>query len=63
MISCGLGITVAGLMYYFYSLEPMDCDLLINEHARYFTFNYAEPKKIATVSSFMAEVHEKIEFE
>ena len=41
----------------------MDCDLLINEQAKYYTYNFTQPTTITKVSTFMAEVHEKIEKE
>jgi hypothetical protein len=49
------------MMLKYYSIEPMDCDLLIYEQAKYYTYTYTQPNSIVRVSQFMTEVQKKIE--
>lgn len=62
-MSCVLGFITSMLMLFYYSMDPIDCDLLINEQARYFTYNYTQPQSIVQCSVFMNEIHEQKERE
>jgi hypothetical protein len=60
MVSCAISFSIALLALGYYSLDPLDQDLIINEQAMYLTHKYSTPQEICTVSSFMCIVERKI---
>lgn len=64
ILSCVVTFVIALFVLNFYSIDPLDKDLLINEQAKYLTSTtsqYNEVKDIASVSRFLQEFHEKHE--
>ena len=64
IISCIVTFVISLFVLNFYSIDPLDKDLIINEQATYLTsqtFQYSEVKEIASVSRFLNEYHEKCE--
>ena len=65
ILSCVLTFIVALFVLIFYSIDPLDKDLLINEHAKYLTskHSFGEVKVISSVSRFLKNYNEDCERE
>ena len=50
-------------MLKYYSMDPVDVNLIINEQATYLSTNLKDVRKIMSVSSFLDEVEEAFEKE
>lgn len=63
IISCVVTFVIALFVLNFYSIDPLDKDLLVNEHAKFLTSKhpYSEVKDIASVSRFLNDYHETCE--
>lgn len=63
ILSCFATFILAGVMLKYYSIDPVDVNLIINEQATYLSTNLKDVRKIMSVSSFLGEVDEAFEKE
>ena len=63
ILTCAFTFILAVIMLKYYSMDPVDVNLIINEQATYLSTNLKDVRKIMSVSSFLDEVEEAFEKE